>query len=223
MEDTIAQTFYERLSFWNHLSEDERTMLITQTQYVDYTAGELLHSADGECQGAMFVRRGVLRTYLLSEDGKEATIFRVREHDTCVMSASCALSVIDFDIQIEAETDCSVMLVPSALFARLMNQNVYVENFVYKLTAKRFSNMMEAVQRMFFMSLKQRIISFLLDESARSNSNTLKITQEQLARDIGSAREAVSRSIKQMVEEGGIQIHRGVIEIVDKHMLYNHI
>lgn len=138
----------------------------------------------------------------------------------CILSASCILSAITFDVQIEAETDCDVLLIPSAVFQSLMKNNIYVENFAYRLMTERFSDVISAVERMFFMNLRQRIAVFLIDESVAQRSSTLALTQEQLAKAIGSAREAVSRNLKLLVKDGCIEISRGTINILDKKMLY---
>lgn len=145
---------------------------------------------------------------------------QTQEGKICILSASCILSAITFDVQIEAETDCDVSLIPSAVFQSLMKNNIYVENFAYRLMTERFSDVISAVERMFFMNLRQRIAVFLIDESVAQRSSTLALTQEQLAKAIGSAREAVSRNLKLLVKDGCIEISRGTINILDKKMLY---
>ena len=172
------------------------------------------------CIGPLFVVRGILRVYLLSEDGREATIYRVRAGEACVLSASCVLSAITFDVQIDAETDCDLLIIPTATFAALMEHNLYVENYVYRSSTERLSDLIQAVERMFFLTLRQRVAAFLIDESASSGTDRLTLTQEQLAKAIGSAREAVSRILKQLSQTGSITVSRGGIVIQDKSLLY---
>lgn len=223
MKDEKSKYLYliRELPFWEHLSKQQQDLMLKSSKMVYYKAGESIYASDDDCLGAVFVQKGIIRAYLLSEDGKEATIYRVREHEPCVLSASCILSSITFDVQIGAETDCSILLIPAAIFSSIMKENIFMENFVYKLTAEKFSKVVEAMERMFFMNLIQRIAVFLLDESSKINNDTVYITQENLARNIGSAREAVSRNMKQMVKEGSIEIYRGGIKILDKGLLYN--
>ncbi len=154
-----------------------------------------------------------LRTYLLSDEGKEVTIYRLRKGDVCVLAASCMLSAITFDVEMEAQTDTRILLVPVWLLSKLQEENVYVENFIYKEAAKRFSDVIEALQQMMFLSLTQRIASFLLDESAKQNTSSIFMTHEEIAKIIGSAREAVSRILKQMAKNGYISLNRGEIKI----------
>ena len=185
-----------------------------------FSAGEAIKLGGNNCIGPLFVVRGILRVYLLSADGREATIYRLRQGDACMLSASCMLSAITFDVQIDAETDCDLLIIPTTLFADLMSHNLYVENYVYRNSSERLSDLIQAVERMFFLTLRQRIAAFLIDESATNGTDRLTLTQEQLARAIGSAREAVSRSLKQLAQSGSIEVSRGGIRILNKSLLY---
>lgn len=148
------------------------------------------------------------------------TIYRIREGDTCVLTASCALSAITFDVEIEAEADCEVLLIPAPVFSALAADNIYVENFAYKIATERFSSVVEALQQIMFLSLTQRIAAFLIDESAQRKDDSIRMTHEEIAKAIGSAREAVSRTLKQMVKKGDISLFRGGIRIENKSSLY---
>ena len=161
-----------------------------------------------------------MRTYLLSDEGKEVTMYRLREGDCCVLAASCILSAITFDVEIEAQTDCVALVIPAGLLAAVSRENVYMDNFMYKETAKRFSDVVEALQQMIFLSLTQRVVSFLLDESSKSGSSTITMTHEEIAKIIGSAREAVSRTLKQLAKNGCIALNRGEIILKKKEELY---
>ena len=116
-----------------------------------------------------------------------------------------------------------VLILPTPVFSQLMEENLYVENFVYRSSTERLSDLIQAVERMFFMTLRQRVAAFLIDESASSGNSTLSLTQEHLARAIGSAREAVSRILKQLSQAGSIEVSRGGIRILDKAKLYQEL
>ena len=216
-------SFYHRFSFWEHLTEREKELLAENTHCLSYRANEAIQSEKSSCLGTIFIRKGILRVYLLSEDGREATLYRLRDNDVCTLSASCMLSSITFDVQIDAETDCDLFLLPAPFFSSFMKQNIYVENFIYKLTTEHFSDVIHALERTFFLTLRQRIIAFLLDESAQENTSVLTITLEHLAKDIGSARESVSRILKQLSSEGSLKVSRKGIELLDKKRLYREL
>lgn len=219
MEDRIKEVL-EQTPFWEHLTKEQQERVCRDSREVHYPAGSLIYSPTRECLGTVFILKGVIRAYLLSDEGKEVTIYRIREGDTCVLTASCALSAITFDVEIEAETDCEVLLIPAPVFSVLAADNIYVENYAYKIATERFSSVVEALQQIMFMSLTQRIAAFLIDESAQRKNDSIHMTHEEIAKAIGSAREAVSRTLKQMVKKGDISLFRGGIKIENKSSLY---
>lgn len=219
MKEKIEELL-KNMSFWSRLQEEEQTILIQNAKILDYKAGDAVYSGGTQCLGMMLVLQGTLRTYLLSDEGKEITIYRLRQGDVCVLAASCILSVITFDVEMEAQTDASLLLLPAWVLSKLQDENVYVENYIYKEAAKRFSDVVEALQQMMFLSLTQRVASFLLDESAKQNTSSIIMTHEEIAKTIGSAREAVSRILKQLAKGGYISLNRGEIKIEEKAKLY---
>lgn len=219
MKEKIEELL-KNMSFWSRLQEEEQTILIQNAKILDYKAGDAVYSGGTQCLGMMLVLQGTLRTYLLSDEGKEITIYRLRQGDVCVLAASCILSAITFDVEMEAQTDASLLLIPAWVLSKLQDENVYVENYIYKEAAKRFSDVVEALQQMMFLSLTQRVASFLLDESAKQNTSSIIMTHEEIAKTIGSAREAVSRILKQLAKGGYISLNRGEIKIEEKAKLY---
>ncbi|MBS6395996.1 MAG: Crp/Fnr family transcriptional regulator [Clostridiales bacterium] len=207
------------LSFWDRLTQAEKELLEQQMMKTSYPKGFNLHNSADECLGILLIRKGGLRVYILSEDGREVTLYRLSEGEVCVMSASCVLNSITFDVHIDAESDTEVYLIRSGIFRTLKDENVYVENFVYKNAVDRFSDVMWAMEQILFMSVDKRLAIFLLDEMRKNHSHNLYLTQEQIARYIGSAREVVSRMLKSFQADGLIEQSRGIIKIVDKERL----
>lgn len=207
------------LDFWDKLSESEINLLQSNIVSVSYKKGFNLHSADSECLGVLLIKTGGLRIYILSEDGREITLYRLSPGDVCVLSASCILNSITFDVHIDADIDTDAYLINIGTFSKLSSQNVYVENFAYKNTVERFSDVMWALEQILFMSFDKRLAIFLFDEITKTNSNKLQITQEQIAKYIGSAREVVSRMLKVFQTDGILEQSRGFIHILDKEKL----
>ncbi len=216
----MDKTGFEAFEFWKKLTEDQRELLRSRAREAAYCAGQIVRSADSECAGVLLVKKGVFRMALCSDDGREATISRLREGEPCVLSASCMISAISFEVQIQAETDGVLEMIPAGVFARMMKENIYVENFVYKSATERFSDVIRAVEQLLFLTLEQRLVTFLLDESAEQKNDELKFTQEQIAVAIGSAREVVTRGLKKLAGEGAIQLFRGGVRITDRKRLY---
>lgn len=208
-----------RLDFWDKLNDLEKDLLESNISKVFYEKGYNLHSTDNECLGVIIVRTGGLRVYILSEDGREVTLYRLSPGEICVLSASCILNSITFDVHIDAQSDTTAYLLNIGAFSTLSAQNVYVENFAYRNTVERFSDVMWAMEQILFMSIDKRVATFLLDEIVKTNSTKLHITQEQIAKYIGSAREVVSRMLKVFQEQGILEQSRGFIHIIDKEKL----
>ncbi len=209
----------ESFSFWSKMSDLEKEALMDNISDIRYEKGTCLSGSDDSCAGVFLIRSGTLRVYMLSEDGKDLTLFRLNPGELCIRSASCVLKLIRFEVLIEAETECRILVVNANFFSDLAARNVWVENFSYKVAAERFSDVMEAIQRIFFLSVDERLANFLLEEMERNNGDVVPVTHEQIARYIGSAREVVSRTLKSFYVLGAVELSRKGIKIVDKKLL----
>lgn len=205
--------------FWTQLSDTEKELIENAVYVEKYDKGMMMHRTDGSCKGLMTVLRGQLRTYILSEEGREVTLFRVNEEEVCVLSASCLMDTITFDVLIEATEDTEVLVLPAAILNQVVQQNPYIELFLYKSATEKFSDVMWTMQQILFLKIDQRVAQFLWDEMVQKNSMTLSITHDEIARYIGSAREVVTKVLKYMVKEGTLELKRGTITILDKEML----
>lgn len=219
LKESDLEFFRNNISFWNKLNEQEKNLVENNVTKIVYNKGEMLHSADSECLGLILIKRGGLRVYILSEDGREVTLYRLSEGDSCVLSASCILNNITFDVVIDAETETEVLLLNIGAFSKLNNENIYVENFAYKNTVDRFSDVMWAVEQILFMSFDKRLATFLIDEAAKTKTTDINLTHEQIAKYLGSAREVVSRMLKNFESQGILKLSRGLIQITDKDKL----
>lgn len=209
----------QTLPFWQHLSQNEKNILINNASIIEYQSGQLIHHGKNDCVGILIIVSGKLRTYMISNEGKEITLFYLQPHNVCVLSAACILDSIDFEVLVEAKTTCQIIQISSAAFLQLSKQNIYVELFSYKLATERFSDVMWAMQQLLFMSFDQRLAAYLIEASDRTNSLDIKITHEQIAQDLNSAREVVSRMLKHFAKEGYVHLSRGKIHLINKQAL----
>lgn len=213
----IAQTYFP---FWKHLTNNEQTLLLQNLSLVSYPKGTMIHNGNQDCIGVLLVKKGTVRVYMLSEEGREITLYRLSKGDICILSASCILDSITFDVHISAETDCETLQISTPVFSQLSAQNVYVENFSYQLTADRFSDVMWTMQQILFMSFDKRLAVFLDEELRKTDDDTVRLTHEQVAKYMGSAREVVSRMLKYFANEGIVELSRGGIRIIDVKKLH---
>lgn len=208
--------FANTFSFWDRISDKEKESMINGSKDVVYHKGQIVHRSDMECQGAIVVLSGILRIYIVSEEGREVTLFRIYAGDSCVLSASCLLETIVFEIMIEPVNDVHAVIVPTTVLVTIMENNPYVELYMYKKATERFSDVMWTMQQILFMGVDKRVAVFLWDEMSRLKKQVISITHDEIAKNIGSAREVVTKVLKYFVEDGTILLGRGKIQIVDK-------
>lgn len=205
------------LEFYPKLEESEKQTLERSIARISYRKGTSLRSKDSECLGVLLVRSGSLRAYIQSEDGREITLYRMGPGELCVLSASCILNSLSFEVSIDADEDTEVFRINLGAFDELMKRNVWVENFSYKSAVERFSDVMWAIEQILFMRFDKRLAIFLLDESAKTGE--IKATHETIAKYVGSAREVVSRMLKQFETQGLVELARGSIRIKNRDEL----
>ena len=205
--------------FWAQLTADEQEMLCRYTRPVHYHKGARVHSPLESCVGILLLRTGQLRAYLLSEDGRDVTLYRLFGGEVCILSASCVMDSVNVDLYIDAEEDTEALCISAGIFRRLMQQNVYVRCYAYQLTAERFSDTMWTMQQILFMSADRRLAIFLADELAKTGGDDVRLTQDQMAKYMGSAREVVSRLLKYFAGEGIVKLYRGGVTVIDKDRL----
>ena len=209
--------------FWGRLSGGEKQRILRSAAEARYEKGAMIQRSDLECQGAILVLSGVLRVYIVSDEGREVTLFRIHAGETCVLSASCLLDSIQFDILIEAAETARTIVIPANVLRPIMDSNPYVGLYLYKQTAERFSDVMWMLQQILFLGADRRVAIFLWDEMARRDQPVLHMTHDEIARNIGSAREVVSKVLKYLSEEGAVALKRGRVEIRDKEKLRKYL
>lgn len=220
LQNESCEAYLKQCAFWEHLDEEKKQQLCENTFSAHYHKGATVHGGNTDCIGVLMVQQGQLRTYMLSEEGRDVTLYRLFSGDTCILSASCVLDAITFDVFIDAEEDTDVLLINSVVFHQIAEENIYVKCFGYELATTRFSDVMWAMQQILFMGADKRLAIFLWDEIAKTGSDSIKMTHEQIARYMGSAREVVSRMLKYFAGEGIVALSRGEIRIMDKEKLH---
>lgn len=208
----------ENFPFWDKLDEAQKDLLCNNTRALGYKKGTTIHDGT-ECSGVFLVRSGCLRVYIMSDEGKDITLYRLHEGDMCMLAASCVLQAVTFDVFVDAEEDCECYIVGGHAFANICESCNDAKIFSLETAVARFSDVMWVMQQILFMSADKRLAVFLYDESARTGSDEIKLTHEQIARYMGSAREVVSRLLKYFANEGIIESSRKGIKIIDKKRL----
>lgn len=212
-------SFSEYFPIFNKLTNEEQSTLINNATLRKIPKGTLLHNGSDDCLGLLLVKKGQLRAYIYSDEGREVTVYRLFERDMCIFSASCMLRSIQFDITIKAEKDTEAWLIPPDVYKKLMDNSVVIANYTNEIMGERFTSVMWLVEQIMFKSFDKRLASFLVDECSIEESAVLKITHEQIASHLGTAREVVTRMLKYFQNEGVVKLTRGAIEIINMEKL----
>ena len=158
---------------------------------------------------------GSLRAYCVSEEGREVTLYRVGSGGLCVLSASCLLDSIAFEVFVETAFPTRLCILPVSAIRRVEEKNVRLSLFLYKSATEKFSEVLFALQRLLFMKIDRRIAIFLREEMRRQGKTELKITHSKIAEEIGSAREVVTKTLGYIESEGALILERGKIRILN--------
>lgn len=209
------QDIVKKFPFWEHLSDDERALVLGQSALRTFDAGQLIGGSDSSCTDVFLIVHGDIRVSLLSEEGKEVTLFRLGEGECCVTTASCVIRQISFDTLVTATRESTLLVVPIGVCEHLANVNIHVKVFMLEVEAQRYSQVVRVLQQMLFRRLDQRVADYLVERCRAAESMELRITQDELARDINSAREAVTRVLRRLADEGLIEVKRGRILVLD--------
>lgn len=201
---------------WNQLASGQQETLIESTIRRAIPKGTLLHSGSMDCTGLLLVQHGQLRAYILSEDGREITLYRLLDGDICLFSASCMMRSIQFEIMIEAEKDTELWSIPAEIYKSVMEQSAPLANFTNEVMADRFSNVMWLLEQILWKRFDHRLAGFLLEESALEGSPVLKLTHEAIGSHLGNPREVVTRMLRYFQSEGLVKLSRGTVEITNQ-------
>ena len=204
---------------WNQLTADQKNRIQKGLITRKVEKGTILHNGNMDCTGLLFVKSGQLRAYILSDEGREITIYRLFDRDMCLFSASCIMRSIQFDVTIETEKDTDLWIIPADIYKSIMEESAPVANYTNELMATRFSDVMWLIEQIMWKSLDKRVASFLLEESSIEESDKLKLTHEAIANHLGTHREVITRMLRYFQSEGMVKLSRGTVMILDKEKL----
>lgn len=201
---------------WDQLTPAQREKLTSSAARRTVQKGNAILSGSLDCTGLLLVERGQLRAYILSDEGREITLYRLLAGDICLFSASCMMRSIQFEIMIEAEKDTELWSIPADSYKIVMEQSAPLANFTNEVMAARFSEVMWLLEQILWKRFDQRLAGFLLEESVLEGTDVLKITHETISNHLGNPREVVTRMLRYFQSEGLVKLTRGTVEITDR-------
>lgn len=204
---------------WKKLTAEQQGQVKKNAEERRFLKGQRPHQGSNDCAGLFLVRKGQLRVFILSESGKEVTLYRLFAWDICLFSASCVMKNISFDLYVEAEKETDVYIIPADLYESLMKVSLPVADYTNRLMSARFSDVMWIMEQILFTSFDSRLAAFLLEQGGIEQSDVLMITHDEIARHMGSAREVVTKMLNYFANERMVQLSRGKITLLDKEKL----
>jgi CRP/FNR family transcriptional regulator len=211
--------FKDFFPVWDRLTAVQQNKISGSLIERKISRGTVIHNGNMDCTGLLLIKSGQLRAYILSDEGREITLYRLFGRDMCLFSASCMLHSIQFEIFIEAEKDTEMWVIPTETYKSIMQESAPLANYTNELMSDRFSDVMWLIEQILWKSLDKRLADFLIKESEIENTDELKITHEIIANHLGSHREVITRMLKYFQDEGIVRLSRGKIHLLDKHKL----
>ena len=210
--------FKECFPIWDKLTPEQQNKISKAIAYRHIEKGTMLYNGL-DCTGLLLIKTGQLRAYILSDEGREITLYRLLDGDICLFSASCIMNSLQFTVNIVSEKNSEVWVIPPDVYKNLMENSAAVANYTNELMASRFSEVMWLIEQIMWKSLDKRLAAFLTQESNLENTTSLKTTHEIIANHLGSAREVVTRMLRYFQNEGIVKLTRGTVEILDLQKL----
>lgn len=201
---------------WDKLSDTQQNRILGSLTCRDIQKGTVIHNGSMDCTGLLLVKSGQLRAYILSDEGREITLYRLFDRDICLFSAACIMRSIQFDVTITAEKDTELWVIPSDVYRQIMEQSASAANYTNEIMASRFSEVMWLMEQVMWNSMDRRVAAFLLEEAAIEGTDRLRITHEAIANHLGTHREVVTRMLRYLQRENMVKLARGAVEITDR-------
>jgi CRP/FNR family transcriptional regulator len=160
---------------------------------------------------------GVVRVYKIGETGREITLYRFGNGESCILTANAILSQKNFPAVATVEQKAEAIMIPSESFREWVRRYDLWREFVFDLLSERLSAVMAIVEEVAFRRMDTRVATFILERSRRSDS--IQITHQEIAAELGTSREVVSRILEDFSASGLVNVSRGMIKVLDREEL----
>lgn len=207
-------TIHRCYELYPHLRGDKDVLRIFEnSSLVTLSENSTVFSQGDACQNFMLILSGSIRVFSRSETGREALLYRVRPGDTCVLTTSCLLGGRSYPAEGITESATEAAAIPYSLFQDLMKKSNNFQEYVFGSFGRRLVDLISLIEGMHSGTIQARLARILLEKS--EDSIVVKITHQELAFELGSAREVVSRQLKAMEKSGYLKLSRGAIHLQD--------
>jgi CRP/FNR family transcriptional regulator, anaerobic regulatory protein len=182
-------------------------------QVVSLPAGVTVFEPGSACRNYIVVLDGSVKVRLLAASGREIVLYRVASGETCVLTTSCLIQGTDYDAEAVTETAVKALLIPRAAFDEMMNGSGAFRQFIFSSFSTRLNELLGLVNEVAFGHIDRRLAAWLL---ARAKAGHVEVTHQAIAAELGTAREVVSRLLKELERRGLVALNRGEITVTDE-------
>jgi CRP/FNR family transcriptional regulator len=208
---------FERLAhampFLRQADEPLKRELMQYAQFAKIPAGHDVFVDGDRVDGIALLLSGVVRVYKIGETGREITLYRFGLGQSCILSANAILSQKSFPAIATVEEDAEAVIIPAEIFRQWVNQYALWREFVFDLLSERLATVLAVVDEVVFKRMDRRVASWLLNQA--QVQNPMRVTHQEIAAELGSSREVISRILEDFSREGLIEPGRGTIEVRD--------
>ncbi|MGB7244122.1 MAG: Crp/Fnr family transcriptional regulator [Sulfitobacter sp.] len=195
------------------ISDKVSALLDKRAHQIRLQKGALIFGPGNPAENLLLLISGTVRVQQLSEAGREIVLYRVHSGESCVLTTACLLAFEDYSAEGIAETDVEAILIPRDAFDELMSLSKAFRAFVFEAYSKRITDLFLVIEEIAFKRMDIRVAQKLLE--LRDASSVLHLTHQQLAIELGTAREVISRQLKEFERRGWLSLSRGEIELRD--------
>lgn len=184
--------------------------------------GQYIFREGDECSHLALLISGSVRVYKLGESGREITLYRIAASESCILTASCIMSGTPFPALAVAESDLQAALVPAAMVCQWMGRSEAWRQLIFGMISRRFADVISVLEEVTFQRMDNRIAAYLLSQ-LKAHDRTIETTHQQIAAELGTSREVVSRILGSFESQGMISRYRGKINVLDPEKLENKV
>lgn len=180
----------------------------------NYQAGSVILNENANIRSIPIVTKGMMKVIRTEEDGKEILLYYIKAGESCIMSFLGGLHNETSKVRAEVEEDAEILFLPMEKVSLFIKEYPQWLDYIFRLYHKRFEELLEIVNAIAFKKVDERLLNLLNKKSEITQSKTIQVTHEQLANELGTARVVVSRLLKQLEENGAVQLGRNKISLM---------
>ncbi len=215
-EPAKKQRLYQLFPFLERAGDDFQRAFSDVAIVARFEPGAQICDERSRCSHLPLLLEGVARIFKSGENGKEITLYRIRPGESCVLTAACILSDLPFPATATVEQRLDVVLVPADFVRAWIGRDEAWREYLFGLVANRLASIIQVVEEVVFQRLDQRIACFLLREGKEGDRlRVIVATHQDLADELGTSREVVSRLLKAFEQRGCVRLSRGRIELLE--------